>query len=139
MTELNMPYTNEVGLRDTVCFLTLLEGASFAVLFRKGKLTGKGKMYVEFIIAFGSLENLFNEKMSNSERDIKNYTEAQYKGQGFNVVKDVIVYRKTNNVVRKDFLQLLIHMKNRHEEDGVGGIPAQPFTFAGNCVYEVWH
>ncbi|KAJ8936056.1 hypothetical protein NQ318_004957 [Aromia moschata] len=51
------------------------------------------------------------------------------------VVEDVVAYRKENQIVRKDFLQLLIDMKKRYEEDGLGDqltmneLAAQCFVF----------
>ncbi|XP_049824367.1 probable cytochrome P450 6a14 [Aethina tumida] len=38
----------------------------------------------------------------------------------FNVVKDTVEYREKNNVVRKDFLQLLMEMKSDDKSDGDG-------------------
>lgn len=40
-----------------------------------------------------------------------------------NLVKDTIKYREDNQVVRNDFMQLLINMKNDHSANGIAIYP----------------
>lgn len=56
----------------------------------------------------------------------------------FDVVEKAVTYREKNNIVRKDFLQLLIDLKNTDNKDNIGGdgksltmneIAAQSFVF----------
>jgi cytochrome P450 family 6 len=49
------------------------------------------------------------------------------------IVKDTVEYREQKKVVRNDFMQLLIDMKNKHDDDGttftIEEIAAQSFVF----------
>lgn len=46
-----------------------------------------------------------------------------------NSVKDTIAYRENNNVYRKDFMQLMMEIKNENEEFTIEVITAQAFIF----------
>lgn len=87
----------------------------------------------------GALKSLFCQSFPDLARSLKMRQTAAHLSEFFtNIVEDTISYREKNNVVRKDFLQLLMEM--RAKEDGHSGagdsntltmkeIVAQSFVF----------
>ncbi|KAJ8936054.1 hypothetical protein NQ318_004955 [Aromia moschata] len=74
---------------------------------------------------FGALARLLGIKMIST--DVSNFFTK--------MVEDVVSYREKNNVIRKDFMQLLIDLKNKNNDDKSGEhltmneLMAQSFVF----------
>ncbi|KAJ8936059.1 hypothetical protein NQ318_004960 [Aromia moschata] len=94
-----------------------------------------GKRYLE-LNKLELVQHAFNQNFKAVARALgSRVVNADVSKFFMKVVEDVVAYRKENQIVRKDFLQLLIDMKSRYEEDGLGDqltmdeLAAQCFVF----------